>query len=386
MTIKLLGDFTMEYKGTTLVEADLSVQLCNLVAYLLMRRGGMVETSAIIDALWPEATTNPNSALKNLVYRFRKACDVAGFAGSNLIVSAHGTYTINPELKIEIDCDQLEELAKDESENRVASLEQAVKLYRGNFCPNLAYKEWAAPYIHHYSTLYFNSVYELLEHYHQIGDYRKMLELSKNATSINIWEEKAHKYFMIALAQTGATQTAIQHYHHIQDMFYRELGLQISDETMQVYNEIAKSIMTDNVTMDELMGAVQENSENLTTSYYCEYEVFKQICRYELRTAQRDNISHFVALLTITNEHGDKPDKLINNRAMDHLSETIATSLRKNDVYSRCTSHQFVILLHSIRPDDAKMVMNRIERNYKDLYHSGKVALTTSLRPLSNKD
>ena len=386
--IKLFGSFSLSCGQSEITGDNLSNQLCNLVGFLIVNRDKQVSQDAIIDALWPDEVSNPAAALKNLVYRFRKLSTELGFPyAKNFIVSSGGSYHINNELSIEVDIESFSDFcAQSEDQNdklsRAEFLREAVDCYGGDFMSSIGYKTWIVSISQHYHALYFKTVYSLLDIYAQSENFSAMNTVAKKAADLDVFEENAHKYIIYSLYRLGNQQQAINHYSYVSELFYRELDVELSSGTRKLYTEISKASRTSNIDIKTLKAELNETPDDINSAFYCELEVFKQIYRFEARSALRNGSSIFIGLFTLIGGDDDDLDKTARDRAMEHLHLTIRESLRKGDVFARCSPAQYVLMLPMINYENGLMVLNRIDKRFRATFHSRKVAITTSLQPL----
>ena len=111
--IKLCGNFCINYGNKILDVKDISSQLCTLIAFLAVHQGSPCTAEMIISALFSDETRNPQSALKNQVYRCRKFLVEKNIpAAKDLILTMKGGYYLNPHLSIQIDTTEIESICK----------------------------------------------------------------------------------------------------------------------------------------------------------------------------------------------------------------------------------------------------------------------------------
>ena len=67
---------------------------------------------------------------------------------------------------------------------------------------------------------------------------------------------------------------------------------------------------------------------------------------------------------------------------MEILYRCIMDSLRRSDVFSRCSASQYVLMLSPLTYEDGQVVLTRIEKNFKHQCHSRRVTLVRNLQPL----
>ena len=148
--------------------------------------------------------------------------------------------------------------------------------------------------------------------------------------------------------------------------------------SFKLIHDDQRKIITD---LSTIQAALQEETFN-SGAYFCETAVFRDIYQLERRAIERTGDSIFLCLLTLYEEEGSEAKSYFLKRAMEHLDDAIAASLRRGDVYTRYSVSQYLILLPSASYEDGDMVMNRIVRNYKKSYNRKELSLIYSLQPL----
>ncbi|MDD6187311.1 MAG: BTAD domain-containing putative transcriptional regulator [Oscillospiraceae bacterium] len=387
--VSLLGNFLIEYNGVQVTSNDLSNQVSSLFAFLLVNKNTVCSKTTIINSLWPDGVSNPTAALKNLAYRFRKVCESKGLGDNEvLIVSSNGSYRLNPELIFESDIFVFENSIKSalsdgtSEEEKRKLLEATVAAYQGDFCPNLDCTDWVSAVSQRFLNLFFEAAYALLDIYEKNEKWDKMYLLAKKASDYDYYEEPIHRYILKALSKMGKNHAAVNYYSVMRDVFFKEIGVELSEETISLYNEISKNLTDTCIDIHDLMADLAESETSPDTAYYCEYEIFKQLYRYQARNIRRNGTTYFIATIDIETREGKAPKRDICNKAMEHLKESISISIRKCDVFSRCSLNQFVLMVQMNKEENILVILNRIEKKYKELYHSKKAMLRIRISPL----
>lgn len=109
LKVRMLGGFTLEYKGKELVldrnNVSKTTQLFQLL--LLHTQDGGISKAALIDALYGRSDVeNKNGSLNNTIFRLRKQLTAAGLPGSSYININGGMCTWDPDIETSVDvCD-----------------------------------------------------------------------------------------------------------------------------------------------------------------------------------------------------------------------------------------------------------------------------------------
>ncbi len=114
VNITMLGTFSISYNGTTLTdEINRSQKLWGVMAYLLVNKDRFVPAMELIDVFWSnENRTNPQSALKTLIFRLRGILETIFGAEASPIISSRGSYSWDKSFECVTDIDEFEKACK----------------------------------------------------------------------------------------------------------------------------------------------------------------------------------------------------------------------------------------------------------------------------------
>lgn len=144
---------------------------------------------------------------------------------------------------------------------------------------------------------------------------------------------------------------------------------------------ILDTIPTAQVDVDELEENLNHNG-NVDTTFYCDFEVFKNIYQVNLRSARRSMKARVLALLTLEDETSTLSEKQIQEEA-GILRNVIASSLRKNDVFSKFNMTQFSLIIASPDLDGARIAVNRIQKRYDEKKKHDEMILKSDLKKIN---
>jgi DNA-binding SARP family transcriptional activator len=387
VAVNLLGEFSITINGnqvTNLTGRTKRVWL--LIQYLIANRNKEVLTEMLIKVLWGDGEgdcSDPLNALKNLVYRARELLkDIAQDRSAEFIEFAHGSYKWNNRYPCTIDTEQLIncwKLAQDSSqpdEARIESCKRAVTLYRGHFLPKSAYSKWVISAASYYTLLYNDCVLNgcslLIDH----KAFDEVIRICKTALSHTPLEESFHKMLLYAYISTNQRDKALEHYKEAADLFYGELGIDISETLLPVYKQMLGSIDFINVDLNVIKNDLKEGEPK--GAYYCDYDIFKAVYRAQVRAMMRTGISIFLVLFSIT-DSGAGQDSVSLMVAGDKLKEAILSSLRKGDVVAPYSTSQYVVLLPVISYENAQKVVDRVLQKFRFLYRKNNLKVISTI-------
>lgn len=123
------------------------------------------------------------------------------------------------------------------------------------------------------------------------------------------------------------------------------------------------------IDLSQLRNYIDEK-EDLGGPYSVEYDSFKNIYQFLKRYAARTQSSIQIILFTLKDLNLNEENEDY-SESMKLLEEAIHQSLRKNDVSSRYTNDQFLVILMDVSENNRKLVVDRIihmwERRNKNL-------------------
>ncbi|WP_312647964.1 BTAD domain-containing putative transcriptional regulator [Aminipila sp.] len=392
LKIYMLGRFALEYDGKIMIENQGKIhKVWTLLGYLLAnhdRKLGAQELPEILCG--DDRSSEPVKAVKNLVYRLRCVLAESGLPKENYVIQTGGIYSWNNDLDCVIDTDEFIEAYNKarkvfyDSDKAIEFYFQAISIYKGKFLPHAAYDEWAVNATTYYHRLFIDSViclYQLLE---KKESYEPMVEICEKAINIDAYNEDIYKIYIHCLTKIGRHKEALAAYETITTRLYDELGVNPSKELRSLYRDIIKtlkSVETDLVAIKEDLN----EGGHAECSYFCEYQIFKDIYRFIARRVNRTGESIYIMLCTLTDNQDEIPSTEYLAEAMDTLKTSIGKTLRKCDLFSRYSNSQFVVMLPDISYENGCMVAGRIENVYKKNKVSKVVVMHYKLQPLDPK-
>jgi DNA-binding SARP family transcriptional activator len=387
--VNMLGGFSISLEDKEIVDKNNQAKKpWSLLEYLITFRGRDIPVEELIDLFWKnESSHNPAGALKTLMFRVRKLLEPLDYPTHELVHQNRKAYGWTKDFQTICDTDHFEDLCL-KSDNEELSQEErlvlcleAFSLYKGNFLPKSEWETWVVPIQTYYQTLYEKLVQKLLYLLEERKDYPTIIDICQKVISINQYGEEAHYHMIYALYQSGNQYKAMEHYHHVNDMFYNEFAITPSLRFKELYKLIADK--KHGITMD--LGTIREMLMEGSThkgAFCCEPSVFRDIYQLETRAIERTGDSIFLCLITISNLKGELLKPTVQTRAMDELSESIRCSLRRGDVYSRYSVSQYLMLLPTSTYENGEMVLKRIIHNFKKAYSRKDLSITYSLQSI----
>lgn len=238
-----LGQFRLFTHGTEVTNINWRTSKTrDLLAYLVHSEEP-VSKERILEDLWPDTNPDNTTALfHTTLYYLRQVLDKIGYPDS--ILYSGKRYQLRTE---DFSCDRQKfqnflsaGLHKNvPPEESAIHLEEAVKLYHGNYLEQLDYL-WLIPYQENLRRCYVNARINLAKYYLDTGEHPKAIAHLQIAEDIDPLGEDIHTLLMTAYARQG-NKTAIKiQYRKFENIWRKELGLPpsppIRDLYLKLYN------------------------------------------------------------------------------------------------------------------------------------------------------
>ena len=389
LAIQMLGDFTLSY-GDRILSGNKgrSKQVWNLLEYLLIHRNKEISPDKLMDALWEDEVDNPANALKNLVYRLRSMLSESlALAKEDYIIFKHGTYAWNTFAPCTLDIDRFEaayrsaQKAVTTEEEKVSKYLEAVTLYKGDFLTHSSYKDWVIPLAVYYQRIYMECVSDLCALLFKKLDFSKIEEICLNAISIDPLIEKNHELLIMALIASNNSNKALVHYDYVTELFYKEVGVKPSESITRLYKIMVNKEGSVEKNIDIIKFDLKEIIQN-TGAICCDYEVFKLVYQINARAVMRSGKSVYIALLSFAKQNKSEFQPKELSESMGKIKEIIVNSLRKNDLISRFSRTQYLILLSDINYENAEALLNKLVQKINKACVHKQLVITVHLQPL----
>lgn len=388
--VKMFGSFELKSDDCQVTEqVNNSKKMWRFLEYVISFRNKTIGVDDLVDVLWPDMEVkDPYNAIKNLLYRLRRALKEAGVErAQDLIIFKNNAFVWNEEIPCEFDFELFEKVCKEiflgnlKEENLLEKGEEAIDLYRGDYLHRTAYDQWVLPINTYYHSLYVKLVTQMLELLTKRQEYQRILAMCDEAIKIDDLEEDFYYYKIFALIQTGKNEMAMKQYERTKNLFFDKLGVEVSDKFKELLKEMSK--IRNNMELD--LGTIEEDlieKEETDGCFYCEYEFFKRFYQVQSRSMLRNGESVSIGLITIVDKEGYQPPLTSLSKFMKNLLMVISKSLRKGDVITRYSPSQYLILLPSADCTNAEKVMKRLVRGFHKVYPKASVQLKFAVREM----
>lgn len=371
--VKTFGGLEITNDNVTVNIVELfGKQLVNLLQVLLFHSEKPVQKDELIDILWPESK-NPSSALKFSIFRLRSELnEIDFFKDKEVIVTTRKGYILNPNLDWNIDFVELEKAYNqinegaellDEKEFKIAR--KIFRLYQGRFYASPSQLHWILQKQEVFRQMYVKTMMRTSCYLYTQKRYDEMVLMNYQAVLIEPFNEGLHYYYMKGLVATRNYREALKYYDELNDIFLSELGTGLSKRFKQLYDIIiadhAKEESKDMETiMKELSSRDQQNQ-----GFFCSYEIFKYFYELLLKMSIRNEQNYYLIMLQFSDGTLDY-EKI--GLDFDRVKRLVSSCLRSNDLFTRTSETQLLLLVDCQTEENAHLVIQRISNKFYSIF------------------
>lgn len=372
LTIHMLGEFTIENDVNRFPkDRKKSVQVMLLIAYLIAHRNSMVTKSTLIEILWPQHDIdNPEGALRNLVYRARK--EMAAFFPAQpkmrCIISKGNAYAWNIDVPQIIDIDDMQELCerigseKNMEDMRMDAL-QLCSRYAQNFMHEFRHELWILQQRSFYQEMLLQAVEHACQTYLENKRYEYIIEICSYIDFKSFYNSQIHECKLYAYYEMDQIALALSYYHSVVDMYYSDMGMKPTEKMREIYQKLSQRSLQNSLNVNTLEKSLNEDRFD-NGAFYCDFDIFRSIYQINQRSAKRSTRARYLVLLSLVCEEEGLKEKVIQEES-EILYKVIMEDLRKNDVFSRCNTTQFAIIVATAKEEGCVKAIDRIASKYE---------------------
>ena len=354
LRVDFFGNFTASLNDVTIdLEKLLGRQLSSLFALLVYNYGKVVTKERLYTVLWQDSE-NPANALKYAIFRLRNALnEIEEFKAVELIETLKNGYQINNAVEIIADYNLYKKaVQKALITQEIEDYKAALAYYKGDFLQNLdnefIYLERA-----HYKISMVDLAEVMCNKCLELKEYRLCLDTCNFALRYDSYNEELIYCYIKALIDTKQYNQALKYYDNASKMLYKELGLGLQEKTNSLFKVISKEEKAEKQDIDTFSEGLYDITQ-LKGPMYCEYQIFKMITQYGVRTMIRNRIKKYMIFIDFVNDIYD----------MDALIDIVSQTLRIDDVFTKVSYTQLAILCDLRDISDAYIVGEKIISKY----------------------
>lgn len=371
--VKTFGGLEITNDNVTVNIVELfGKQLVNLLQVLLFHSEKPVQKDELIDILWPESK-NPSSALKFSIFRLRSELnEIDFFKDKEVIVTTRKGYILNPNLDWNIDFvelqkayNQINEGAEllDEKEFKIAR--KIFRLYQGRFYASPSQLHWILQKQEVFRQMYVKTMMRTSCYLYTQKRYDEMMLMNYQAVLIEPFNEGLHYYYMKGLVATRNYREALKYYDELNDIFLLELGTGLSKRFKQLYDIIiADHAKEESKDMETIMRELS-NRDQQNQGFFCSYEIFKYFYELLLKMSVRNEQNYYLIMLQFSDGTLDYEKVGVD---FDRVKRLVSSCLRSNDLFTRTSETQLLLLVDCQTEENAHLIIQRISNKFYSIF------------------
>lgn len=371
--VKTFGGLEITNDNVTVNIVELfGKQLVNLLQVLLFHSEKPVQKDELIDILWPESK-NPSSALKFSIFRLRSELnEIDFFKDKEVIVTTRKGYILNPNLDWNIDFvelqkayNQINEGAEllDEKEFKIAR--KIFRLYQGRFYASPSQLHWILQKQEVFRQMYVKTMMRTSCYLYTQKRYDEMMLMNYQAVLIEPFNEGLHYYYMKGLVATRNYREALKYYDELNDIFLSELGTGLLKRFKQLYDIIiADHAKEESKDMETIMRELS-NRDQQNQGFFCSYEIFKYFYELLLKMSVRNEQNYYLIMLQFSDGTLDYEKVGVD---FDRVKRLVSSCLRSNDLFTRTSETQLLLLVDCQTEENAHLIIQRISNKFYSIF------------------
>jgi GGDEF domain-containing protein len=257
-------------------------------------------------------------------------------------------------------------------------LEDSIDLYRGDFLLDLilnevtAFQEWVILQRERHFRNYVEVLKALSMSYYHQKNWDKTYKYAYKYVEMAPLEEAAHRLLMRLLTLNGRRTAALQQYQMCKSIIKRELGIEPSLETQQLYEKIQNNLPIERIDT----GILSHHAQDLQKAGYQDpltgplYDpitniplrpIFLDRLRHALTRSRRNQIDTALVILSIAFPRQSTFKPIQKNQIDTLIVRRLLGTLREDDTLGRISENEYGIILEDIKdPGVVPMIIDKI--------------------------
>ncbi len=370
LKVSMFGGFRLNYEGQDIsFERNTATKTNQLMQILLLAGKEGIKREHLMAMLFGrDELTNPANSLRATVFRLRKLLAETNLPEDDYIHIKKGIYTWTSAIPYELDVNRFfnlrDAVAEEKDSEKAQQLRrEALDLYRGELLPSISMEEWVIVKSVAVKEVYTVFLTDFVEKDFEEERYDDALQYLKTAVKLYPFQDW-QSYQVQGLMELGRMEEAMQVYENTSKLYFEELGISPSERMLRQIQKISDKFQTGDGVAEDINRNLKEK-EVASGALFCSYPNFVNSYRYMERVLERTGLSAYLLVCTMVNGRGEPLKKTEKQLEMaERLRDAIQTSLRKGDMFTQYSPNQYLLLLLSIKQEDCKVVMGRIENTF----------------------
>ena len=349
----------------------------SFLQYMIVNHTRNISSEELIRQFWAEQSNDPANALKNMVFKVRGMVNEMFPDQENLLVTLPGCYAWNPAVRLELDSEQFEQnclaLRKHSGELYLEKLLVSIALYKGDFLSGND-SDWAISLRRYYQTLYLDLCKMTLPLLQKQERWTEVISICEQAGMVDLSGDTFIVYQMQALISMGHPERAVQVYRSFRELLWQEFEIGPAEQVEQIYM-LAESMCKNNGYGQDILKLVAEGGLDGSRAFFCTFSVFQSIVALEKRHLSRTGEKSSLAIVSL----GNKVTPTTDARRLERI---LLEGLRTGDPVARLDAGSYILMLTGATVENARMVMDRLDRTFHKIYSHSKACISFRVSPL----
>lgn len=374
--IKYLGQFEIsnEENVTVSIKSNKN-RVKKLLGMLTYGTKTQYSDTQLVERVWQEeSVANKDTALTNLAYLARKTLKPLD-DDIEFIIREDGKYLWNPAVEVDSDLKQIERsyklMLKDNllDEEKLGFGLEIVSLYKDELATSFDYDAGWLPSSEYYNNIFLEAAAmscDILEKAHDKTGYGRIINIAAKASRYELGSDRFYIYIFKALKALNRRTTIIEYYESLNKTFFNKVGEPLGDEIKKIY---AWATRSEDFTFDDLAALTESlrersNDSQIKGAFYCDRDMFKTMAHFILRNSMRNNHDLVVMMITIY-KLNDAIKEAELDKGLTKLEDVIRKTFRKDDVFSRYSTNQFLVMPFECKKDKISIIEDRLLANFE---------------------
>ncbi|MCX6050298.1 MAG: BTAD domain-containing putative transcriptional regulator [Chloroflexi bacterium] len=263
LSLRFLGQFQVmrDERPVTTFESD---KVRALLAYLAVEAERVHARSTLTTLLWPDYDeSSARTNLRQALYQLRKVIGDGDGSPARLIITRQ-SLQFNLATAYNLDVITFSRLLQqcashpherlEQCSVCLPQLRQAVDLYQGDFLAGFTlddsapFEEWRLVKQEHFHLQALDTLALLADVDEATGELERAQRYTRRQLVLEPWREEAHRQLMRLLARQGQRATALAQYQTCRQVLAAELGIEPSEATSTLYDQIRTGAFPDKTT------------------------------------------------------------------------------------------------------------------------------------------
>jgi DNA-binding SARP family transcriptional activator/predicted ATPase len=238
--IRLLGDFSLVYADEPVAGIN-TPRLHSLLAYLVLHGNAPQLRQHLAFLFWPDTSeVQARNNLRQTLHQLRHALPDA----DRFLHADARTLGWRPDAAFQLDVAEFEQAlasadAAERQDDQRAALERAAHLYRADLLPS-CYDDWLLPERERLRQRHRHAVAQLIQLLETRRDYAAAIGHAQRLLQDDPIDEETYRCLMRLLALNNDRASALRVYHSCVTILQRELGVEPSQPTREVYESLLR--------------------------------------------------------------------------------------------------------------------------------------------------